>query len=86
MKKPAMLKILNPILFVLIAWQVVTVILLKVMPSELIGELHEWNGYAIGVAVIFHLYLNWSWIKTNFLTKKKPAAGTRNQKSAVSGQ
>ena len=70
MKKAGMLKILNPVLLLLATVQVITVIVLKTAGSEFIGELHEITGYVIGAGVVLHLYLNWTWIRTNFFAAK----------------
>lgn len=69
------LKIINPILFILFMGTVLAVILYKVpgklQYSELLGELHMWFGTAFIILALFHVYLNWSWIKLNIFKIKK---------------
>ncbi len=71
MNKQKLLKIINPLLFLLIILQAVNIILLKTDPPSFAYMIHEWNGYVIMALVVIHVYLNWSWIKTNILTFRK---------------
>jgi len=51
--------------------QIVTSLLIfsGLLRSEAIAKLHEYNGIVfIGLALI-HIYLNWSWIKSQLLKK-----------------
>lgn len=69
--KMKLLKIVNPILALLILDQLVTVILLKFSYSEIVSEIHEWNGIALFAVISFHIFLNWAWIRSNIFSKKK---------------
>jgi hypothetical protein len=78
MKKSEVLKILNPILFSLVLLQLISVVCLKLQAFEEINDyVHVWNAYAIGLTIALHVYFNWSWIKTTYLTAKKKGAGDK---------
>lgn len=71
MNKLLFLKIVNPLLFVLVLLQGVTVLLSKfTTPPDWFWELHEYGGYGIFALALLHLILNWSWVKSNFFPKK----------------
>lgn len=67
--KPALLRFLNPVLFLLAAFQVGSGIFMQDY-FQLFG-LHRKNGYILGLAILLHIILNWSWIKYNYLKPKK---------------
>jgi hypothetical protein len=73
MNKAMLLKILNPILFLLVVVQLTTIIMIRTIsdPSPFIPMVHIWNSYAIGIVLVLHLFLNFGWIKANFFPKKK---------------
>ncbi|HQO18174.1 MAG TPA: DUF4405 domain-containing protein [Candidatus Cloacimonas sp.] len=63
------LKILNPIMFVVLAIAVTAIITYKI--SELFNydaygfkEIHEIFGFLFAVLAIFHIAYNWQWIKS----------------------
>lgn len=70
MNKQKALKILNPLLLIAAALQLVNVVMLKLEPPAFAYQVHEWNGYVLISLAILHLILNWSWFKSNFLGKK----------------
>ena len=74
MNKAKLLKIVNPILALLALHQVVNIVALRLGAGGLAHELHEWNAYALVAVAAFHVYLNWSWIKSSLLKGQKPAA------------
>lgn len=71
MNKQLILKILNPVLFILVGVQILGGFLLNRGIIENGWGVHRNLPYLIGVFVIFHLYLNWGWITVNYLKKKK---------------
>jgi thiosulfate reductase cytochrome b subunit len=71
MRKNKLLKIVNPIMFILIVLQIVTAILMEVTGDSTFREIHEINGFLLVIFIIVHLSLNWSWIKANFLKSRK---------------
>jgi hypothetical protein len=60
------LKILNPILFVLIIFQIYSGLNPLIIPYQV----HQWVGIAIAVGILLHLALNWAWIRTNILRRR----------------
>ena len=66
------LKIINPLFFILVAAQFILLFVSKYVEISWQYQFHEYNGYAIGIVALVHIYFNWTWIKANFF-KKKPA-------------
>jgi hypothetical protein len=60
------LKILNPILFLLIIFQIISGLNPLIIPYQV----HQWVGIVIAVSILLHLTLNWIWIRTNILRWK----------------
>jgi hypothetical protein len=69
MKTNIFLKILNPILAVVLVFQVVTGLLHGILPKEMFETIHGTSAGILMACVILHLLLNWNWIKANFLKK-----------------
>ena len=70
-KKAVILKIINPVLFLLVLIQGLTVLTAKLMtPPEWFWVIHEYNGYAIFAMAILRLILNWNWVKSVLFAKK----------------
>lgn len=38
--------------------------------TELVFEVHEYNGIFLIAAAVTHIALNWGWIKANFFKKR----------------
>jgi len=79
MNKQNILKILNPIMFILIIIVLIGLLLYKspLFPSlrgtEQAAEVHEVAGGLFILLAIVHISLNWNWIKTQvFGIKPKP--------------
>ncbi|NLD98503.1 MAG: hypothetical protein GX640_01395 [Fibrobacter sp.] len=71
MNKVILLKIINPILFFLVLFQFGFQFLSRAVHLSWQYQFHEYNGYAIGILAIVHLYLNGAWIKALFKKKRK---------------
>lgn len=73
MNKAKLLKIVNPIIFLLFIIQVITSLILffgfKIPDIKDVVEIHEYNGLILIVMIIIHVFLNWDWIKVTFLKK-----------------
>lgn len=39
--------------------------------KELIFEIHEFNGFLLVFLGVFHIILNWGWIRTTFFPARK---------------
>jgi hypothetical protein len=63
MKKAALLKIVNPILALLFLGQAMGGIFHDLVPYEVFRISHPLGGYALVVAVVVHVTLNWTWVK-----------------------
>ncbi len=73
MNKSILLKIVNPILILLFLSQALTGIFhdpIQEISYESFKVIHGLGGYIFVAAALFHFYLNWQWIKTNFLKRK----------------
>lgn len=68
--KSQILRILNPVIAVDFFCLVCTALLHGVIPYEIYGILHPVLGYILTAGIVCHLILNWSWIKSNYLSKK----------------
>jgi hypothetical protein len=75
--KVSALKIVNPVLATVAVTQVVTAVLFTFfsdsIPFGQVRTLHLIIGYILFGIIILHLYLNWTWIKSNFFKKRSKA-------------
>jgi hypothetical protein len=75
--KASALKIINPILGTAAAVQLFTMVLFTFfedsIPIKQIRDIHVIGGYVLLGLVVIHLYLNWTWIKSNFFKKRSKA-------------
>jgi hypothetical protein len=69
LKKQEWLKTINPILFVLILFQVSTAALHEVLNDEVFEVVHSSSGVLLAMAAVTHLVLNWSWVKATYFKK-----------------
>jgi hypothetical protein len=60
------LKILNPILLILLVFQIVSGLNPLLVPYKV----HQDVGILIGCGILLHLTLNWNWIRINILRRK----------------
>ncbi|MBN2704619.1 MAG: hypothetical protein JXR23_10460 [Pontiellaceae bacterium] len=67
MNKQKLLKIVNPIMAILILNQMLTGLLNDVLSHESFEFFHEGGGLLLIATSIIHVYLNWNWVKNNFL-------------------
>jgi hypothetical protein len=65
MKKTQILKVLNPCLAVLLIFQLISGLLPAVVPYNV----HRIVGILLGAGVVFHIILNWPWIRANLLKR-----------------
>lgn len=70
MKKNTVHKILNPILLILMANQLVTGIVHRSLSHKAFEFLHEGGGVLLAVLAGVHLILNFNWVKASYFTKK----------------
>ena len=77
MNKFGALRIVNTILFFSFILQVITSIIIvlriRIPHTQLVFEIHEYNGLLMIIVAAMHIALNWGWIKANFFKKKQPA-------------
>jgi len=71
MDKAKLFKMVNVVLLLSAAVQIVTSILIfsGMLRSEAVVELHEYNGIIFIALVLMHVYLNWGWIKSQLLKR-----------------
>ena len=41
------------------------------IPKDIYGIIHPIFGYIFVLCVVFHVFLNWAWVKSNFIITKK---------------
>lgn len=77
MDRTRLLKLVNPVLFLSLVLQAATGAalatgILSSWPKaiEPVAELHEYNGYVFVALALFHLWLNWGWVKAQFFRKQ----------------
>ncbi len=70
------MKILALLLFIGILIQAITGFLSFIYDLDNLHNLHFYSGIALLVIVLFHLIVNWTWIKANFTTNKGTAPPT----------
>lgn len=71
MNKNAILKYLNVLLGLCFIIQAGTGGWLRIAPNHFAAELHELFGPIFVIVVLLHLSLNFGWVKTTYLKKKK---------------
>ncbi|MBN1153522.1 DUF4405 domain-containing protein [candidate division KSB1 bacterium] len=69
MKKQKALSIVNVMLFLFFLWVIITAFLHELMSPALYEKLHPIGGFLFFLTALIHIYLNWSWIKSNVLKK-----------------
>jgi hypothetical protein len=69
MKTNILLKVLNPVLAVVLVFQLVTGLLRGIFTNDMFESIHGTGAGILITCVILHLILNWNWIKVNFLKK-----------------
>jgi succinate dehydrogenase/fumarate reductase cytochrome b subunit len=65
MRRIQILKIIIPILALLLTFQVVSGLNPDVIPPAI----HRITGLTLAGLVVFHVILNWPWIKANYLKR-----------------
>jgi hypothetical protein len=71
MKKQAVLKMLNPVLGILLLWQVGTGVFRELLGYEVFKVVHPLTGFLLLGLVILHIIFNWDWVKFNYFRKRK---------------
>lgn len=73
LNKVLILRILNPLLFLVVLFQGFTVIAMKFFFSSLpwVGDVHEVVGYCLFALVLLHIVFNWDWIRSVLFRMKK---------------
>jgi len=66
MNKKKALSIVNLLLLVFFLWTMITAFLHDLMSPELYQNVHPIGGFLFSVTSVIHIFLNWSWIKSNF--------------------
>lgn len=74
--KLKLLKIVNAFMLILFLVIIISVLLYKFIPSQIQGEpllyeIHEIAGIIFFIFAIFHINLNWNWLKNQIIKKKR---------------
>lgn len=70
MNKSARLKVLSVLLGLLMLVQALSGILHAALPRELFEHIHVPCGLLLLIVAVWHLALNWGWVKANFIGKR----------------
>lgn len=70
MKKQAVLRIINPIMFLLVLYQGVTGFF-RLNMYDHFKAVHPLAGGLLILLVVVHLSLNWPWVKSQYLKKRR---------------
>lgn len=70
MDKQKSLRIINVALFLLVLGLVISALSHDFIPHEIFEKAHPLTGFTLVILVIFHLILNWPWVKSNYFKKK----------------
>lgn len=70
------LKIVNVFMLILFFVIIISVLFYKFIPSQIQGEpilyeIHEIAGIVFFINTIFHIILNWNWLKKQIFKKKR---------------
>ena len=74
--KQKLLKIINPILFLLMFIQAVSGFGQRYADVDLyvlFNRIHYPNGVLLVIFLAVHIYLNWAWISMNFFKRRRKA-------------
>ena len=74
MQRQKWLKMINLALPVMLIWLVSTALLRKSIPYESYEIIHGFIGFAMTGLILLHVYLNFGWIKSNYLKKRNRKA------------
>ena len=66
--KQKQLKIVNPLLGILLLNQALSGMLHDILPHDLFEVIHS-GGWGMVILAFYHVYLNWSWVASNLLSK-----------------
>lgn len=66
MNRMTALKIINPILGLLVASQVLTGLCGGLLPGEVFDLVHKGGGFVCAAFALLHVSLNWNWIKATY--------------------
>ena len=73
MNKMKFLKVINFILFFVLIAQALTILVmlfdLNIVNPHYLVLIHKVNGLFLIVLVIFHIALNWTWLKSTYFKK-----------------
>ena len=67
MKKEKLLKIVNVFLIIIFSVQAGTGMGHDFIPHKIFSNIHHIGGILLIIFALFHLYLNWGWVKANIL-------------------
>jgi hypothetical protein len=71
LNKASLLKMLNPLLILSALVQLASIIIKAIHYMDWVQNIHEVNGWILMSLVVLHLILNWSWVRSMLLTRKK---------------
>jgi hypothetical protein len=82
-QKVMLLKIVNPAVGIVFLVQALSGILHSVIPWEVFHAWHGPLGYALVALIFAHVYLNWTWINTNYFKKKNKIVKNKTDSKTI---
>ncbi len=79
MNRNAALRVMNPIMAALIITQPLSALLLSLTDWEVFEGVHIAGGICLLAGAVVHVFLNWSWVRMNFLKN----ASRKSSSSAI---
>ena len=73
MSRNSILKILNPVIGIMMLSQILTGVFGRQIPRWAFVNFHKHAGVVLGIVIVFHIILNWNWIKASYFRKHSPS-------------
>jgi hypothetical protein len=73
MSRNSILKVLNSIIGIMMLSQILTGVFGRQIPRWVFENFHRHAGGVLGILIVFHIILNWNWIKATYFRKHSAA-------------
>ena len=69
MNRTNTLKYINPVIAILIMSQLLSALLSDILPRKIFDAWHKGGGLLLFIGILFHLVLNWGWVKSTYFKR-----------------